>query len=68
MNEEAMAFADAKVEDGQILFGYVTKETEEVEVHSWLGDSDSETVKRRLREFFPHAEYLKAGDGEKYKL
>lgn len=69
-NEEAMDLVEAKLEDGQILLGYVTKETGEVEVHTWPLDRDSgsETVKRRMREIFPHAEYFEAADRERYQL
>ncbi len=69
-SEEAMDLVDAKFEDGRILLGYVTKETGEVEVHSWpiAPDSDSEVVKRRMREIFPHAEYFESLGEEKHQL
>src|SRR5215213_8949307 len=48
-DEEAVAEADAKLEDGRVLLGYVSADGRDVSVHS-LPDPQNMTVRRRLAE------------------
>lgn len=61
---------EREFEEGGILVGHVAKQAREVSVHNWPLDpeSDSEAVKKRVREVFPYAQHFVGVDDEKYGL
>lgn len=61
---------ERRFEDGRILVGYVVRETREVALNNWPidPDSNSEAVKKRVKEVFPYADHFIGVDGEKCSL
>ncbi len=61
--------AERDFDEGRILVGYVAKQTREVSIHNWPLEpgSNTEAVKRRVKEVFPYANHF-VGVDEEYEL